>query len=181
MNLTDTTQHGILNNLYLEAANELLATHDIHCHVTEPDSARDPNKSRYVSVLGATGEGIALSSMLRIRKDLLLGLHPAGSSDVSDKDLEDWCRELNNQLVGRMKNKLLRYGITITLGLPVLLTGTNVTVVAAPDATVSQHAIQIADGAISLTLETLVDPALQIQEQDSVEDGTLLEGAVALF
>jgi hypothetical protein len=166
----------------LESANDLLSTHNIDGRmVPGPGAAMDTNKPHYVSVLGATGPSVALSSMLRIDKELLIQLHPLGSSAISDADLADWCRELNNQLVGRMKNKLLRYGIILALGLPVLLTGTDVTCVTAPDSTVSEQALQTSHGSIALTLETLVDPGLKFNEEPSLADGMLLEGAVALF
>jgi hypothetical protein len=33
---------------------------------------------------------------------------------------DEWARELTNQLVGRVKNRLLQFGVTLQIGLPVV-------------------------------------------------------------
>jgi hypothetical protein len=113
----------------------------------------------------------------------VLGMHPLGSADISQPDLEDWCRELNNQLVGRVKNKLLGYGRVVNVGLPVLITGTNVTPVAAPNAEIHEYSFESADGQITLTLATLLAPDVELCEVESSTDSepVLSEGALALF
>ena len=172
-----TTQCKLLNHLYLQAASDLLSVHDIQADVlSEPDLKTDAFQSCYVSVLGATGVGIALSSVVKISRELLVFLHPFGSPDIPDAHLADYCRELNNQLVGRMKNKMLRYGVTLTLGLPVLLTGKDVSAVASPDSTLQEMP---SNGSVALILESTVDPDLQLEEAESADEA-MLEGAVAL-
>ena len=176
-----TTQCKLLNHLYLQAASDLLSVHDIQADVlSEPDLKTDAFQSCYVSVLGATGVGIALSSVVKISRELLVFLHPFGSPDIPAAHLADYCRELNNQLVGRMKNKMLRYGVTLTLGLPVLLTGKDVSAVASPDSTLQENAIKTPRGSVALILESIVDPDLQLEEVESADEA-MLEGAVALF
>ena len=182
MTLSGFRQPEILNGLYLDAAGDLLAAYEIkNDGVRESRAAANWKGASYVSALGATGAGIALSSLLTIPKDLLVRLHPLGTANVSSAELEDWCRELNNQIVGRMKNKLLRYGVVVSLGLPVLLSGTDVVAVAVPDATLSKHAIQTEHGTLSLALQMLIDPALQLEEVESSGEEALLEGSVAFF
>ncbi len=140
-------------------------------------------KASYVSVLGASGEGISLSSMLKIERDLVIRIHPSGCADLSQPELEDWCLELNNQLVGRVKNKLLGYGPVVMVGLPVLLTGTDVSAVTAPKSEVHQYSVESAEGQITLTLSTLIAPDVALHRMEpSINDGAvLIEGAVALF
>jgi len=182
MNVINTPQADKLNELYLQAAHDLLSIHDIPGDPISQEELAAPNmRSSYVSLLGAIGEGIALSSMIKISRQLLTVLHPFGTSGASDADFADYCRELNNQLVGRLKNKLLRYGASLTLGLPVLLTGTDVAAVRAPDATLHENSINTARGRIFLILETIVDPDLELEEIELTEDEAMLEGAVALF
>jgi hypothetical protein len=175
------TQHEILNRLFLEAAGDLLSANGIKAEVVTELGADVHSKLSYVSVLGATGEGVALSSMMTVDSALLVSLHPLGITEIPTADLEDWCRELNNQLVGRVKNKLLRYGVVVALGLPVLLRGTDVSAVATPDLTVSKHAIRTSSGKISLSLATLVDEDLVLIERESADEEVMLEGVVSLF
>src|SRR5256885_8460045 len=151
MTLDHVKQHQILNELYVEACGGLLSAYGLAVHARRqgPGLSARHNPS-YVSFLGAAGEGISLSSMLKIDRNLVLRMHPLGSADISQPDLEDWCRELNNQLVGRVKNKLLGYGRVVSVGLPVLITGTDVSPVAAPNAEVHEYSFESADGQLTL-------------------------------
>jgi hypothetical protein len=110
-------------------------------------------------------------------------MHPSGSANISQSDLEDWCLELNNQLVGRVKNKLVGYGRILVVGLPVLLTGTDVSGVTAPNSEVHQYSVESADGQIVLTLATLIaaDDDLFEMEPSTDDETVLSEGAISLF
>ena len=194
MNSTDTSQHSILVKLYLEAASDLLVVYGAKTNFVGAPASKTlgRNKSSYVSVLGATGEGIALSSVLKVERNLLTGMYPlvdwaeiprVDRAEISRGYLEDWRRELNNQLVGRMKNKLSRYGVTLTMGLPLPLTGTADGAAGAPDLPVTEHSFRTGDGEMALTLATLVSEDLELQERESSTEceANLLETAIALF
>src|SRR5947207_8189449 len=146
MSLDNAKDHQILNELYVQACRALLSAYGLTVEVQEQGgAAMARNKASYVSVLGASGEGINLSSMLKIERDLVISMHPVGSANISQLDLEDWCLELNNQLVGRLKNKLLGYGPVVTVGLPVLLKGTGVSAVAGPNLEIHQYSVESAE------------------------------------
>ena len=184
MSLNDAREHQILNELYVHACRALLAAYGLTVSVHEEGrGAIAGNKASYLSVLGASGDGIGLSSILKIDRDLMISMHPLGSANVSQPDLEDWCLELNNQLVGRLKNKLLGYGRVVMVGLPVLLVGTDVSPVAAPNSEVHQYSVESADGQITLTLATLIAPDVELHEMEPSmnSEAPLVEGAVALF
>ena len=184
MSLNDAKGHQIVNELYVQACSALLSAYGLVVGVREQDGgAGASNKASYVSFLGANGEGISLSSTLKIERDLVIILHPLGPTGVTQPDLEDWCLELNNQLVGRVKNKLLGYGRVLIVGLPVLLTGTDVSAVTPPNSEVHQYSVESADGQITLTLATLIAPDVELHEMEpSIDDeAVLVEGAVALF
>ena len=85
------TQHEILNRLFLEAAGDLLSANGIKAEVVTELGADVHSKLSYVSVLGATGEGVALSSMMTVDSALLVSLHPLGITEIPTADLEDWC------------------------------------------------------------------------------------------
>jgi hypothetical protein len=183
MSLKDAKDHQILNELYVQACRALLSAYGLTATVRDQGQVpSDRNKASYVSVLGAGGDGISLSSMLKIDRDLVISMYPLGSANISQTDLEDWCLELNNQLVGRMKNKLLGYGRAVLVGLPLLLRGTDVSAVA-PNSEVHHYSVESADGQIILTLATLVAPEVEFHEMDPsmTNEAPLQEGAIALF
>jgi hypothetical protein len=181
--MNNAKDHQILNELYVEACRALLSAYGLTANVQEQGGTSTRNKAIYVSLLGASGEGINLSSMLKIDRDLVISMHPMGAANVSQPDLEDWCLEINNQLVGRVKNKLLGYGRVVMVGLPVLLTGTDVSAVIAPNSEVHQYCVESADGQITLTLATLIarDVELHEMEPSMNDEAVLVEGSVALF
>jgi hypothetical protein len=176
--------HRILNGLYIESCEALLSSYGLTVDVQEDgESPGGRSRACYISVLSASGEGISVSSMLRIDQNLVISLHPLPPADISQPDLEDWCLELNNQLVGRVKNKLLNFGRALVVGLPVLLTGTNVTGVAAPNSEVHRYSVESANGQIVFTLATLIAPGVELQEFEAAsgDEAALVEGALALF
>lgn len=110
-------EHQILNELYVQACSALLAAYGLTANVQEQGGGTSTrNSAILMSFLGAVGEGIHLSSMLKIDRDLVISMHPLGSANISQVDLDDWCLEINNQLVGRVKNKLLGYGHVVIVG-----------------------------------------------------------------
>ena len=184
MTVNNARDHHILNELYVQACRALLSAYGLTANVQEQRRGTSSrNKTNYVSLLGASGEGIGLSSVLKIDRDLVIDMHPLGSANISQPDLEDWCLELNNQLIGRLKNKLLGYGRVVIVGLPMLLTGTDVSAVNPPNSKVQQYSVESADGQITLTLATLIahDVELQEMEPSMNEEAALIEGSVALF
>jgi hypothetical protein len=184
MSFNDAKDHQILNELYVQSCRALLSAYGLTVNIQERSGgARALNVACYVSILGASGDGIRLSSTLRIDRDLVISMHPLGAANISQPDLEDWCLELNNQLVGRLKNKLLGYGRVVLVGLPVLLRGTDVSAVTAPNSEIHQYSVESAEGQITLTLATLIAPDVELHEMErSMNDEVVLvEGAVALF
>jgi CheY-specific phosphatase CheX len=72
-------------------------------------------------IVGFTGPGIRGACLLAASETPILKSNPAGGS------LADWIAELANQLVGRIKNKLLVHGADVYATTPIVLRGDHVT------------------------------------------------------
>ena len=68
-------------------------------------------------VMGFVSERLLGSCLLAGSHDVLMATAP------KDARPRDWVGELANQLVGRLKSKLLGHGVTITMNTPVVLSG----------------------------------------------------------
>jgi hypothetical protein len=172
--------------LYLAGCTELFATYGLTSRLERVESVRGRRRgTSYVSVLSAVGDLLTLSSTVDIDARLLRELHPATATRtrIPRRDLEDWCRELNNQLVGRMKNKLLRHGCEVTAGLPVLMTGSRIDVLGLPSQDVRRYFFATEQGCLALTLAVVMLPGTELQELQSLPDGEEIrsEGMLALF
>jgi hypothetical protein len=179
MNPTKPAPIATVIDLYVQASSELFSAYGLTA--SDRDSGpRKRHETRYVSILSATGEDIRLLSTLNVDESLLASIHPSHAAFHSQRELEDWCRELNNQLVGRMKNKLLRVGCEVLTGLPSLITGTDISPVAAPDLDFREYFFASARGRLESTLAMLLAPTLAFTEAPDAAQ-VLREGAHAMF
>ena len=166
-------------DLYVQATGELFSVYGLTSGGRDA-GARKRHEMRYVSILSATGEKIRLLSTLNVDESLLASMHPSGARELSQRQLEDWCRELNNQLMGRMKNKLLRVGCEVMTGLPSLITGTDVSAVSSPDLDFREYFFASAQGRLESTLAMLLAPDLALAHAPEAEH-VMREGAHSMF
>ena len=170
--------------MHVEACAELFDAYGLTEHVhAEAHAAKGHGQSAYASVLSASGEGIRLCATLSLDRELLVRTHPAlTQGEPGERDIEDWCRELNNQLVGRLKNKLLRSGCELTTGLPMLLRGTDIVPVTSEDQQFRQYFFSSKHGSLAFTLALLMAADLTLEALPGAEaDEVKREGAMALF
>jgi len=166
-------------DLYVQASVELFELYGLSAAAKDA-GPRKRHEMRYVSILSATGEKIRLLSTLNVDESLLANIHPSHSAGLSQRWLEDWCGELNNQLVGRLKNKLLRVGCEVVTGLPSLITGTDVSTTNLPELDFREYFFASAHGRLESTLAMLLAPDLELA--DAADAGQVMrEGAHAVF
>ena len=166
-------------DLYVQASAELFQLYGLTACARDA-APRKHHEMRYVSMLSASGEKIRLLSTLNVDESVLASIHPSHAAALSQQFLEDWCRELNNQLVGRLKNKLLRVGCEVVTGLPSLITGTDITAVITPELDFREYFFASAQGRLESTLAMLLAPDLALA--DAPEAGQVMrEGAHAMF
>ena len=181
MNSINLSPLESVNDLYFKACSELFAAYGLSLDLQDKDTS-STGKSGYISILSATGEELRLISALNIGSDLLTRIYPLSSDHVEQHQLEDWCSELNNQLVGRVKNKLLVLGCEVMIGLPSLLTGKDLSSVSNQEFDVHEYLFASAQGSLKAHLAMQIKPGLVFQENDQPEDQTVqLEGAHFLF
>jgi len=181
---TQTVACAIVVDLHAKACDELFEAYGLSQYLQRAGpSSQEAHRITYVSVLGATGEGVRLSSTVSMDARLLHLTHPSREAIVPERDLQDWCREINNQLMGRVKNKLLRLGCEVATGLPVLITGTDVAAVAMPDLDHRQYFFTSRSGSMTFTLEMLFAPRFDLDATQVAPDAheVKAEGAMALF
>lgn len=184
MNPTEASPCAVVIDLHAKSCAELFSAYGAAAHLRRDTSGEHaPARFTYASVLEAAGDGLRLSSTVSMDRELLALTHPSGGARASERDLEDWCRELNNQLMGRVKNKLLRLGCEVDTGLPVLVSGTGVTVVVPPDVDSRQYFFTSEHGNMTFTLAMLFSPRFAFRDAPEFAPGEEVkrEGELSLF
>jgi hypothetical protein len=90
----------------------------------------------------------------------------------------DWLAEISNQLLGRIKSRLLRRGIEIMLSPPIVLRGEHRAPM--PRATLVPMSFVMDGGAVFVWLDVELDPSVSLTNEEDHDVG-LVEGQSLLF
>jgi CheY-specific phosphatase CheX len=128
------------------------------------------------SVIGFTGRDLRGTLILALTEDLSGLSNPVGGGPMSQRD---WVGELSNQLLGRIKLDLLRWGIEISLNLPALLLGRHLAPL--PRAELKPLKFALAKGAAAVWIEVEARPGFKLQPPGTVEEAGPAAGDALLF
>ncbi len=113
MNNMNERLNELMGTFGREAMTELFQAYSLD---TEPSSAAQVADDPIVGVIGFTAS--------KLRGNLAL-LVPTGviRATQSGSDPMDWTGELTNQFLGRLKNKLIGWGVALELSTPLVVAG----------------------------------------------------------
>jgi hypothetical protein len=168
---------NVFDQLLAESSRELFRARGIDLQA----AAQCDTTIEYAAVIGFASD--------KLRGMVGIGVDPSTLTQLASEDrnagpqtnAEDWLAESVNQLVGRLKNKLLGYGAPVGLALPTLLRGVRLQFLARRPETLSSHAFQSPAGLVHVWLDVQVDPALVLKPTGDPEMQSTPEGEVVLF
>jgi hypothetical protein len=162
----------ILTDLLIDCAGALFSAYNQPLTYTGTAS---PEGQPFVlsGVIGFAGRDIRGTLLLAMTGGLLLETSPDPTAT------RDWIAELSNQLLGRFKNQLLRYGTEIYAATPSVLRGELLTPLP-PRCALAGHRFESARGVASVWLDTEIRGGFQL---DAPIEGAVapLEGEALLF
>lgn len=180
MNNENGAIKAIIESHFLNASTELLAAYKLSHQANMSSNERSIiGDESILSVITASGEGLQISCSLRIGVDTAMSLHP----DIADlNSAQDLCAEFNNQLIGKLKNKLLAYDCKVLLGLPSLIRGNQITKISSGSAESTDYTFYCDAGVLLINLQTHIHPELVILDTpDESLSGTVAEGTLDFF
>lgn len=151
-----------------EKARELFSAYGVTC--TEATDATD--EDQLCAVLGFTGDTLRGSVVVVATANALTASNPIAGGSPSA-----WVSELTNQLVGRFKNDLLRYGVDVMMSIPVVLTAKRIVAVSGHEI----RPIQLGVGAGTLTMWLEAEGDAQLAEIPMPDQQVAAEGDLMLF
>lgn len=127
----------------------------------------------FCGVIGFTGE--------QMRGTLLLATsqEPLGrTSPASDSSLREWIAELSNQLLGRVKNRLIPHGVELHLSTPIVLRGQHIAPVSRAE--LIPFAFSCDGGYVCVWFDAELSDGVDLTQVSETED-VIVEGSTTLF
>lgn len=162
---------------FQEARHELFDAYGI---VVERISHRRCESSAcegLASVIGYTAPGICGSVALQVPRAALRESYPGGTPTPAQ--LEDWIGELANQLLGRFKNKLLPYGVSLGMSTPSTVSGTF-RIVEHARSVAAWTVLGTSHGEVATMLAAEIGPAFELHREPVCEQAAP-EGDLIFF
>jgi CheY-specific phosphatase CheX len=128
----------------------------------------DSDEVMFSGVMGFVGDSVRGTCLLAAPRAAVEAAAPNGAA------ARDWVGELSNQLVGRLKGKLLARGATIALSTPVVVRGVKLSPL--PRTDVEPVVFQSPGGKVLVWLEVEVEDGFQLGEERALQatEGELL-------
>ena len=171
------TNRDIIDEIVTGCAEELFA---LHGTVLRRATERiDPHE--YVAVIGFHGDAMRGALGVGLDKRVVaLMVARAGEDGERDVAVEDCIAEATNQLLGRVKNKLLDYGVALGVALPMVLRGIEVHLSpSSPD--VQQYRFSCPEGGLSVWFDARIDAGVVLERRDDLELVGAREGELTMF
>lgn len=122
----------ILDRAIVDACCELFEGRGVCLGFVGRSTATVSTYDGIASVIGFAGPSLRGSMALYMSAGIVRISHPTlrlRDHDDEEHSLRDWAGELANQTLGRIKNKLAKYAMTFSLGIPTAISGRELTVV----------------------------------------------------
>lgn len=179
MRTLEAAQH--IHDLFQDSVKELLAS--LNCEVNmSPDKEADWLDAP-VALIDAGSEDLEIKLALELPLSVLALTYPVPTIEVvDDESLEDWISELANQLMGRLKTKLMRHKEEVSIGLPNTTFGIEIDELLDPGPTRYSCYIEV-DGepcAFHIGMEFFAEDITFVHEIVEVED-MVMESEIELF
>jgi CheY-specific phosphatase CheX len=142
----------------------------------EPENAAPASDLVLAATLGFAGPSLNGTLAVAVPQPLLGLLSPL-KQPTQKLSHGDWIAELANQLLGRVKNQLVAYGIDMRLGTPAVVEGRDLRLHATGNALI-EHRLRCREILVCVWLDMVVSEDLRITK---TKDESADEGSVLLF
>jgi hypothetical protein len=163
----------LFTRVAFEAGMALFLAYDVSLEPADLAGYRQMPELTLLSIIGFSGRGICGSLVLGATPEPLQRSNPSQSTD------RDWIAELANQLLGRIKNRVMRSGIEFYAMPPSVVSGHHLApVTSEPDFRPWLFATR--GGIVCLWIEVSAEPELELNQTLLTAD-IPNEGDVLLF
>ena len=163
------TNEEVIDHIVTSSCTSLFADYSLHLERVELQTLSNEFDIVFCGIVGFTGD--------QMRGALLLATsaEPLGRTLPStEASLREWIAELSNQLLGRIKNRLVSHGVTLHMSTPTVLRGQHIAPVSSTP--IVPYAFSSGGGMVCVWIDVElvlgVDLTQVTDEQDVVSEGS---------
>lgn len=171
-----------IQDLFFQSCKDLFENLD--CNVGLMVDKPERLENCPIACIDGGSSDIEFKIALELPMPVLALTYPVGEgiTKVEEDRLEDWISELSNQLIGRLKTKLIAHECFISIGLPATFFGANVDDLLAENSSIDSYYFDI-DGEVagcSISIE-VYDEAMSFCLEANSHEEDQNEGELELF
>ncbi len=147
-------------------------------------ASNEPPASGVIAFIGFSGAKLSGSLALVLPQLLLEQTHPMRGKITGDPlaAFHDWAGEISNQILGQLKNRLLRHGIVLQLCTPMTMQGTELRGRVDPREGFARPRFRAAESTFDLHFDATAEPEVELSPLESTESNDAAEqGECLLF
>lgn len=142
---------------------------------------RPPSSSESLAAFSGFGSSAFRGSLILLGSlSLFSRMHPL-PMNVVPRDLADWACELVNQAVGRYRNRLLAYDVSLTIGAPQSALAQNVRPFVSRRSNRQPICFAAESDILAVWLELAINPNFRLPDKPTHERSVALREGSALF
>jgi hypothetical protein len=173
----ETVAVVLVDGLVEEVTQLLFETYALPLARDDSPVAQTLRSIALLSMIGFSSHSLSGSLLMALPREVVRRTLPA-----PDASLADWSGELANQLLGRLKNQLLKYQVVINLSLPVVVSGEALQLPASTRQITRYYSFNSAVGRLFIRLDMEMSPTLQfVRQSDTEHEASIDEGELLLF
>lgn len=174
---TSTESSVLVDRIMLDATQALFRSYGAPLELDSSPAQQTLESASFVAVIGFASTTFNGSLLLALPRDVVERTLPAAGGDPMD-----WCGELANQLLGRLKNRLNDYQVSINMTLPVVISGGRFALPAKTRPVTRYFSFGSEFGKLFVRLEAELCPEVELVRRARSEGGRALEeGELLIF
>jgi CheY-specific phosphatase CheX len=175
----------VIDGLVVASARALFGAHGLELGEPEEGELDTPRDYDVAASIGFTSPQAQGAILMTTRKDIVATAWPRelrkGDREPTEREACDWAGELVNQLLGRVKNALLPYGLTLEQSTPTVVTGRHVHRAPASTSVARRYFFVVTIGSLIIYFDAALADGLALSDSGDANNRPAPEGDVHLF
>jgi CheY-specific phosphatase CheX len=168
-----TTNEEVIDQAVTSSCTSLFADYSLPLERVDLQTLQDKFAIVFCGIVGFTGDQMRGALLLATSAEPLGRTLPS-----SDASLREWIAELSNQLLGRIKNKLVSHGVTLHMSTPTVLRGQHIAPVSSTP--IVPYAFSSGAGVVCVWIDVEIIPGVDLTQVTDAPD-VMSEGSGFLF